>query len=546
MINLKVNETFTSFQGEISVGRYAHFIRLGGCNLNCVFCFGARKNNGKLPYITYSKDKNKRLDKVKKGDVLLTLDENHNLVETTVKEVFEREVNEWYIVKIGKHNYYVTPEHEFFTTKGLKSVKELKINDEIFNVDFKEKISYRMKNNNPMFNQDIVDKSVMNTDYNKQGISVSKAIQKRKDKGIYYSAWSVLSEDTKNRLRKLAVNRQLGEKNSNWKGGKNKNFNRLKKLCQSSELNICKICNEKNKLEVHHLDKNKENDYLINLTTICHSCHSKIHKRGYNFWKNDIRTDLKILSNERIDVMNDFLALQHNGIKVNSIKYFNRNDKEKYKYKSIPPPEPLKVYNLKCEPYNTYLADWMWSHNCDTDYARDSFVDMTIEEVFEKAKHFDRVIITGGEPFLQKEEVAKLTKKLINNKSTVKVEIETNGTIKPVAVSNFNNIIYNVSLKLKNSGNDKNDRLKDNVIKWFVQAEANFKFVVQNENDVDEVNMIVTEYGIPKSQVFLMPEGKTTKEQLDRMENIISFAKQYGYNFTPRFHVLLWGDKRGV
>jgi len=30
------------------------------------------------------------------------------------------------------------------------------------------------------------------------------------------------------------------------------------------------------------------------------------------------------------------------------------------------------------------------------------------------------------------------------------------------------------------------------------------------------------------------------------MENIISFAKQYGYNFTPRFHVLLWGDKRGV
>lgn len=401
---MKINETFASFQGEITVGRYAYFIRLGGCNLNCVFCFGARKNNGKLPYITYSKDKNKRLDKVKKGDVLLTLDENHNLVETTVKEVFEREVNEWYIVKIGKHNYYVTPEHEFFTTKGLKSVKELKINDEIFNVDFKEKISYRMKNNNPMFNQDIVDKSVMN----------------------------------------------------------------------------------------------------------------------------------------------DFLALQHNGIKIKSIKYFNRNNKDKYKYKTSKVPEPLKVFNLRCEPYNTYLADWMWSHNCDTDYARDSYVDMSMDEIYEKAKHFDRVIITGGEPFLQKDDVAKLTKKLINNKPDMKIEIETNGTIKPIAVSNFNNIIYNVSLKLKNSDNSKQDRLKDNVIKWFVQAEANFKFVVKDENDVDEVNMIVTEYGIPKSQVFLMAEGKTTKEQLDRMEHIISFAKQHGYNFTPRFHVLLWGDKRGV
>ena len=41
---MKVNETFASFQGEISVGRFAYFIRLGSCNLNCHWCDTPYKN----------------------------------------------------------------------------------------------------------------------------------------------------------------------------------------------------------------------------------------------------------------------------------------------------------------------------------------------------------------------------------------------------------------------------------------------------------------------------------------------------------------------
>ena len=68
----------------------------------------------------------------------------------------------------------------------------------------------------------------------------------------------------------------------------------------------------------------------------------------------------------------------------------------------------------------------------------------------------------------------------------------------------------------------------------------------KSEDDVDEVNLLVQNFAIKKSQVFLMPEGKTKDEQFEKMERILEFAKINGYNFSPRFHVLLWSNKRGV
>ena len=100
--------------------------------------------------------------------------------------------------------------------------------------------------------------------------------------------------------------------------------------------------------------------------------------------------------------------------------------------------------------------------------------------------------------------------------------------------------------KLKNSGNEYKSRIKSGVIDWFVQMKANFKFVIDTHDDIDEVNLLVKEFGIPKSQVYLMPQGKTRDEQWNKMDNIIMTAKINGYNFSPRFHVLMYSDKRGV
>ena len=65
-----------------------------------------------------------------------------------------------------------------------------------------------------------------------------------------------------------------GEKHHSWKGG-----NRIyrKRALQHYKLK-CAKCNSKNRLVVHHKDKNKLNGELTNLVILCGSCHSKEHR----------------------------------------------------------------------------------------------------------------------------------------------------------------------------------------------------------------------------------------------------------------------------
>lgn len=76
----------------------------------------------------------------------------------------------------------------------------------------------------------------------------------------------------------------------------------------------------------------------------------------------------------------------------------------------------LSGCNLKCK----------W---CDTDYS--SYVLMKIEDVIENIKEWDckNIIITGGEPLLQKEDVFILCYKL--RQVGYFIMIETNGSINP-------------------------------------------------------------------------------------------------------------------
>ena len=88
-----------------------------------------------------------------------------------------------------------------------------------------------------------------------------------------------------------------GENHFNWQGGKSFedypfNFgNVLKEYIRERDNRICQLCNkteEQNnqKLDVHHIDYDKENLEWHNLISLCRSCHSKtktiIQKE---FWK---------------------------------------------------------------------------------------------------------------------------------------------------------------------------------------------------------------------------------------------------------------------
>lgn len=174
--------------------------------------------------------------------------------------------------------------------------------------------------------------------------------------------------------------------------------------------------------------------------------------------------------------------------------------------------------------------------------------EMSISEIISKVRKLNgivkSIVITGGEPLIQQNELIDLIRQLKDY--NYRIEIETNGTIMPV--NNLLEIVdqVNCSPKLQNNGEDDiKVRIKPKILKKFVLSDkTNFKFVVINENDLMEIVQLVKKYKM--KDIWLMTEGKTKEEQLQRQESIKELANHYGFNFTSRIQVLKWGDKREI
>ena len=173
---------------------------------------------------------------------------------------------------------------------------------------------------------------------------------------------------------------------------------------------------------------------------------------------------------------------------------------------------------------------------------------MEIQQIIDETKKLSEtvkaVVITGGEPLLQQNEVVELVKRL--KEDNYWVEIETNGTILPS--DEFLEVIdrINCSPKLKSNGADSvRARIKPPTLKKLAQSDkTNFKFVITDKNDLIEIVLMAKEYGM--KDIWLMAEGRTKKEQLQKESEVSTLAQYYGFNFTPREQVLKWGTRRKV
>ena len=147
MANFNIAEIFgPSIQGEgPNVGCKCIFVRVVGCDFNCEWCFGIAPNNYRVPRVIKSTDcitdtnlfnntAGTMLQDVKIGDVILTYDDNMKLVETEVKNVLKRKAK-CLKIKIEGRTYLVTPEHPFFTKRGLVQAKDLLIGDQVIGVN---------------------------------------------------------------------------------------------------------------------------------------------------------------------------------------------------------------------------------------------------------------------------------------------------------------------------------------------------------------------------------------------------------------------------
>jgi len=188
---------------------------------------------------------------------------------------------------------------------------------------------------------------------------------------------------------------------------------------------------------------------------------------------------------------------------------------------------------------------------CDTPYTswNPEGTDMALDEILARvAEHPARnVVVTGGEPMIAPG-IVDLTEAL--KKLGLHITIETAGTVfAPVACD-----LMSISPKLSNStpsgqwaAQHERLRIQQNILHRLISSfEYQLKFVVRSPEDIAEILCLIGEIGAAREQVVLMPEGTERELLRERSLWLVELAKAHGFRFTPRLHVELWGNRRGV
>jgi 7-carboxy-7-deazaguanine synthase len=192
---------------------------------------------------------------------------------------------------------------------------------------------------------------------------------------------------------------------------------------------------------------------------------------------------------------------------------------------------------------------------CDTPYTSwaPEGETLSIGEIVERVLESPtrHVVVTGGEPMIAPE-IVPLTERL--RTAGLHITIETAGTVFAPVVCD----LLSISPKLANSVPHEREggrwaaqhdrvRLQPEILKRLTsEYEYQLKFVVSSPDDLAEIEQIRSLCAAPEEKVILMPEGTKSNLLHERALWLAELCKERGYRFSPRLHVDLWGDRRGV
>lgn len=199
--------------------------------------------------------------------------------------------------------------------------------------------------------------------------------------------------------------------------------------------------------------------------------------------------------------------------------------------------------NLTCSWCDTKYT-WLRKSGTFKEYSKEE-----LRKVIEESP-CHHIIFTGGEPTLYRLDELAVTEK--------KFHVETNGSILPWELLNINladgtifsrsamdmNIIKHfnwvISPKLANSGQSFQETELE---PWIEKELGIFKFIITDENDLNEVSKLIEKYNISKDKIYIGLEGTNINNQLK--PELVDKIIDSGFNFSPRLHVMLWGATKG-
>lgn len=145
-----------------------------------------------------------------------------------------------------------------------------------------------------------------------------------------------------------------------------------------------------------------------------------------------------------------------------------------------------------------------------------------------------QIVITGGEPLLQKEELREL---LINLKDK-KIDLETNGTI-PLD-SEYAKYFRFIMVSPKQDWFKTLTQKRDFFNNWRSIDNCVFKFVVGTAPwmySEATLKSLIKEFSLDVGKIFVMPGGATPHELSISGPNCWKTALRLGTNFSDRLHI---------
>lgn len=194
--------------------------------------------------------------------------------------------------------------------------------------------------------------------------------------------------------------------------------------------------------------------------------------------------------------------------------------------------------NLRCSWCDTPHTSWRPE-------GEDCSLDGILAQVASyPARH---AVVTGGEPMIAPE-IVPLTERL--RQRGLHITIETAGTVfAPVACD-----LMSISPKLANSTPEgtwaaQHDRLRiqpDVLRRLMSHYQYQLKFVVARPDDLAEIRRLLGLLQADTARVILMPEGVDPAILRERGVWLAQICKREGFRYSPRLHIDLYGNRRGV
>lgn len=520
-----------TIQGEgMVVGQKTVFVRTAFCQYACDWCFGIPRNyiDGEfreldylIPKIVKRDGTTIKMTDAKVGDEIFTYDDYGRVVLTTIKEIIKNVSDDMYKVKFTNsrsEGFFATGSHPFRVGNEWKDLRDI---EEPITMA-KDHDYYQLKQYEDIFSYNEI-----------------MYIHKLQDglRGEVYSNNLELID-----LYKQGIEKVTSQLSSN--GGKNNgmysddynhhNFDYLKRAIREGVIDVkCAVTGSTDNLVVHHIDGNDQNDEIKNFIVINRRVHDNVHSRGKNFKKSDKDVTRSFMHKEKIDVA-------------------------------------METINFRCEPYNTYFANKMYSHNCDSKFTWDGSQEpewITPFELKEKVLDLvtmpdgrincEHITLTGGNPGLVGKEMDQFID--IMHDEGFKFSMETQGVNWQDWYNKVDQIV--MSPKPPSSKMKTNFKALDKIIAQLINGNANWslKVVIFNDEDFEYARKVFNRYravntknpfNVSVGNEDALEQGDISQRLLRKLdwlwEKCLQDPDFNDVRPLPQLHTLVWANKRGV